>query len=146
MRRFLLDSSCMVAMLCAWHASYEAVLREVERRLDSGEALIVAVPALIETYSVLTRMPLPFRILPADCLQLLETDFLANAAEVVALDATAYLDVLRSAALRPLAGGQVYDAVIYGCGVAANVDTLLTLNGRHFRPLVSDGMEIVVPA
>ena len=74
----------MVAMLCAWHAGYDAILGEVERRLDRGEVLVLAVPALIETYSVLTRMPLPFRVLPVDCHRLLVTSFLANAAEVVA--------------------------------------------------------------
>jgi len=66
----------MVAMLCAWHAGYDAILGEVERRLDRGEVLVLAVPALIETYSVLTRMPLPFRVLPVDCHRLLVTSFL----------------------------------------------------------------------
>ncbi len=77
--------------------------------------------------------------------RLVETSFLANAAEVVALDADAYRQLLQAAARQNIAGGRIYDAVIYACGVAARVDVLLTFNGRHFRPLANGGIEIVVP-
>ena len=135
----------MVALLCAWHAGYKAILGEVEQRFDRGERLIVAVPALIETYSVLTRMPLPYRIAPIQCQRLLEVSFMDNASELIALDAPAYRHLLQSAATRMVAGGSIYDAVIHACAVAAKVDVLLTFNERHFRPLADDSIEILTP-
>jgi len=48
----------MVAALCAWHEHHERAIHEIERRLAQGELLIGAAPALVETYAVLTRLPL----------------------------------------------------------------------------------------
>jgi predicted nucleic acid-binding protein len=144
-KRFLLDSSCMVALLCAWHAGYNAILREIEQRFDRGEDLIIAVPALIETYSVLTRLPSPYRISPIQCERLLEASFMDNAADLVALDVAAYRMLLQSAATNMVAGGSIYDGVIYSCAVAAKADALLTFNERHFRPFADGSIEILVP-
>ncbi len=93
MTRFLPDTSCIVAALCGWHEHHERAARELGRRLDSGEALVVAAPALVETYAVLTRLPSPHRLSPADSQALLEANFLSDVAEVVALEAEEYPDV-----------------------------------------------------
>jgi hypothetical protein len=47
----------MIPVLCTWHEHHERATREIERRLDCGEKLIVAAPGLIEAYAVLTRLP-----------------------------------------------------------------------------------------
>ena len=57
MASFLPDTSCMVAAICSWHQHYERAAGAIESRLDRRERMIVAAPALIETYSVLTRLP-----------------------------------------------------------------------------------------
>ena len=46
--------------------------REMERRLDGGQTLVVAGPALVETYAVLTRFPPPRRLSPVDTRALLQ--------------------------------------------------------------------------
>lgn len=125
----------MLAALCTWHEHHERTVREIERRLDDGEALVVAAPALVETYAVLTRLPPPHRLSPVDCLTLLEANFIGNALEIVALEADAYRHLLRSAPVRRIAGGQVYDAVIVECALAARAETLLTFNEQQFRSL-----------
>ena len=76
MPRFLPETSCLVAALCVWHEHNERAAREIERRLDRGESLVVAAPALVETYAVLTRLPSPHRLSPADSRALLEANFL----------------------------------------------------------------------
>lgn len=146
MSRFLLDSSCMVAVVCGWHEHHERAAREVERRLSDGAALVVAAPTLIETYAVLTRLPFPHRLAPADSLALLEANFMVGEVIVVALDADAYLQLLRKAPENAVAGGHVYDMVVLGCALSARVDTLLTFNERHFRSLGGHGISIVVPS
>jgi predicted nucleic acid-binding protein len=146
MPRFLLDTSCMVAAVCAWHEHHLRAAREIERRLSSQEVLLVAAPALVETYAVLTRLPPPHRLSPADTLALLEANFLNSAVETVALQAEAYRHLLFQATQRGIAGGHVYDAVIVACATGANVDTLLTFNERQFRQLAPPALQIVVPA
>ena len=107
--------------------------------------MISATPALIETYSVLTRLPSPYRVPAAFCLAVLERNFIRDAT-VVALAGDAYLDLLRRAAEGGIAGGRIYDAVIAACGLAAGADALLTFNDRHFLPFAGQGMAIVVPS
>jgi hypothetical protein len=65
--------------------------------------------------------------------------------EAVALDTGGYWNLLRAAPERDIVGARIYDAVILACAIAAQADTLLTLNERHFRPLARDRIEVVVP-
>lgn len=146
MPRFLPDTSCMVAAICGWHEHHARAAAEIERRLESGDALVVAAPALVETYAVLTRLPSPHRLSPTDSQALLEASFLSDGAETVALDADGYVRLLRGAAERGIAGGRTYDAVIVTCAQSAGVDAILTFNERQFRALASKDTEIVVPA
>lgn len=70
---------------------------------------------------------------------------MGDAVEPVALPVQAYRSLLRSAPEHGIAGGRIYDAVICACGLAAEVDALLTFNERQFRPLAAPRIEIVVP-
>jgi len=81
--RFLADTNCLVALLAPWHEHHERVLREMERRLDAGATLVVAAPTLMETYAVLTRLPAPHRLAPADCRALIEATITSDTVEVV---------------------------------------------------------------
>ncbi len=135
----------MVASLCAWHEHHEQAARAIEQRLDSGEVLVVAAPALVETYAVLTRLSPPHRLSPADSRALLEANFIGDGVETVALDGPAYQRLLQGAPARGIAGGRIYDAVIVACGLAGRVDALLTFNERQFRSLAVQGITIVVP-
>jgi predicted nucleic acid-binding protein len=135
----------MVAAVCAWHEHHSRAAREIERRLSRQDVLLVAAPALVETYAVLTRLPPPHRLSPANALALLQANFLNGTVETVALQAEAYRQLLLQAAQQGIAGGHVYDAVIVACGLAAHVDALLTFNERQFRQLAPPALEIVVP-
>lgn len=135
----------MIAALSAWHPHYHQAAGAIGGRLAGGDTMVLAGPALVETYSVLTRLPPPHRLSPTSGIRLLQS-FEGNAAELVALDGDAYVRLVRSAAERGIAGGGIYDAVIGACGVAAGVDAILTFNDRQFRRLGLTGIEIVVPA
>lgn len=133
----------MVAAVCAWHEHHGRAAREIEQRLRRGEKMLVAGPALVESYAVLTRLPPPHRLSPVDALGLLEGNFMR--AKIVTLDAKSYLTLVRLAAVDGIAGGQTYDAVIGACVLKAKADVLLTFNEGHFRSLAERAVEIVVP-
>jgi predicted nucleic acid-binding protein len=136
----------MIAVLCAWHEHHERAARELDQRLSTGDLLVVAAPALVEAYSVLSRLPAPHRLSPADSWALLEANFLGDTMELIALDPDAYRQLLRSAPDRGIAGGSIYDAVIVACALAARVETILTFNERQFRAISGPDLQIVVPA
>jgi predicted nucleic acid-binding protein len=135
----------MVSALCAWHEHHAAAVDEISRRLEQRQPLIVAAPALIEAYAVLTRLPPPHRLGPDDALALLEANFL-EPAKVLTLDGRAYRALLRSAPGQSIVGGRVYDAVIVECAIKGGATALLTFNERDFAPVAPPGLEIVVPA
>lgn len=133
----------MIAALVDWHEHHDGAAREISSRLDAGQRLVVAAPALVEAYAVLTRLPPPNRLAPPDALALLEANFFEH--PLVALDGASYRTLLGTAPARAVAGGRTYDAVIARCAVLAGAEVLLTFNERHFRGL-AEGVEIVTPS
>ena len=134
----------MVAAICAWHEHHERATVEIERRLHAADTLLVAAPALVEAYSVLTRLPPPHRLSAADALTLLEANFMSTG-KIIALDTRSYRALLRRAPRDGIAGGRTYDAVVAECARRAKGTTLLTFNLSHFMPFAGTGLEIVVP-
>lgn len=133
----------MVAAVCSWHERHAAVAADIERRLDVGGRLAVPAHALIEAYAVLTRLPAPHRVAPADAWALLEANFV-EPAEVVALDGPAHGTLLSRLAAAGMGGGRTYDALIAEQAVTGGAHVLVTLNLRHFEPPPA-GMTVVEP-
>ena len=142
---FFVDTSCIIAAVCGWHKFHPEAAAEIERRLDKKERLATAAHALAEAYAVLTRLPAPHRLAPADALALLEGNFI-DGARVIALDADGYRSLLKRAPRDGLSGGRTYDAIIADCAVRARAATLLTFNAAHFQALDAAQVRVVVPS
>jgi predicted nucleic acid-binding protein len=140
---FLPDTSCMIAAVCSWHEHHEAAANEIERRLAGRAKMIVAAPALIEAYAVLTRLPPPHRLSPETALTLLDNNFLKSAT-VIALTVKSYETLLLRAPKNNVAGGRTYDAVIGACAEQGKASTVLTFNAMDFTTLGHD-FDVVVP-
>ena len=138
------DTSCIVAAVCAWHESHEPARDEIERRLRRAETMLVAAPALIEAYAVLTQLPAPHRLAASDASALLDANFV-GLGRVVALDARAYCTLVRQAPADGISGGRTYDAVVAACAMKGRATALLTFNDQHFGQFAAAGLEIVVP-
>jgi predicted nucleic acid-binding protein len=141
---FLPDTSCMVAAVCGWHEHHGSARTGIERRLNRDETLWVAAPALVETYAVLTRLPVPHRLSPADALTLLESNFIAGRRNVE-LEGETYVALLRQAPTQGISGGRTYDAVIAECAPKTAEAAILTFNPTHFSSFARQGLTIVVP-
>jgi predicted nucleic acid-binding protein len=124
----------MIAAVCSWHEHHESAANEIERRLTRREKMIVAAPALVEAYAVLTRLPPPHRISPEAALTLLENNFMKSAT-VIALTAKSYAALLQLAPKNGVAGGRTYDAVIGTCAEKGKASTVLTFNAGDFAAL-----------
>jgi predicted nucleic acid-binding protein len=103
---------------------------------------MVPAPALIETYAVLTRLPPPYRLRPADAFALMEQNW--SQAEVAALGAADIWPHLRGLPEPGVAGGSTYDAGVAACARRAGVDVILTWNVRHFER-VAEHIEVRSP-
>src|SRR5262245_38215362 len=144
MPSFLPDTTCMISTVSSWHEHHERARREIEKRLGRGQGMVVAATALVECYSVLTRLPAPHRVSPVEAWQLLETNF-GSRVKVIALSSPAYCALLGTAPDAGTSGGRIYDAVIAECARKAKVETLLTFNEAHFASFSGSDLKIVVP-
>ena len=138
---FAVDTDCMIAAVCVWDKRHAEASAQLEVRLARGERMSISIQALTETYSVLTRLPLPYRLTTAEAWELLQAMFLSQAT-VISLDSTAHVEQLRLLAQEGIGGGRTYDAIIAECARRGGASVLLTFNRRHFDP-PPDGVTIV---
>src|SRR5437773_2549685 len=140
---FLPDTSCMIAAMCSWHEHHDQASNEIDHRLARREKMLIAGPALIEAYAVLTRLPPPHRMSPDTALTLLESNFI-KPATIIALNAKSYETLLKRAPRNSVIGGRTYDAVIGQCAEQGKVSTVLTFNASDFTALGKE-FAVVVP-
>lgn len=139
----VLDSSAVVALVSAWHVGHQRVHDLVEGRLRQGHRLALAGHSLIEAYSVLTRLPTPYRISASDAHELLRKNFAE--APLLSLKSREYWQVLSECAEQGIAGGRVYDALIARTAQNGATPTIVTLNPKHFAAFESSELGIASP-
>jgi predicted nucleic acid-binding protein len=115
------DTSVIVAAFASWHEHHSTAFAAV------GRVDTVVAHCLLETYSVLTRLPAPHRMTPVIVSKYLSLAFGRHT--VCALSAAEQRKLVGTCAAQGLAGGAVYDAVIAATCAAAGIK-LLTLDGR----------------
>jgi predicted nucleic acid-binding protein len=102
----LVDTSVAVALTVADHAHHESTFAALGHR-----RLGLAGHAAFETFSVLTRLPVPARRSPAVVAQLLAGSF----PHTRFLGAATAASLLASLQTAGIAGGAVYDALVGAC-------------------------------
>ena len=125
------DSSVVVAAFASWHEGHRTAAAALARK--------PRVPAhvLVETFSVLTRLPPPHRA-PGDLVAAFFTERFVR--PPLALPPRAHLLLIQQAAARGIAGGSVYDALIAATAHHAGA-RLLTRDRRAARTYESLGVE-----
>ncbi len=98
-----LDTSVAVPLLVQSHRAHAAVVRWWK-----GREVALSGHALVETYSVLTRLPGDLRLAPADAARLLDERFAAPL--LLGAETTGRLPELLAGL--QIAGGAVYDALV----------------------------------
>lgn len=116
-----LDASVIVAALQSWHKHHAAAQAAVDGCLSSGEPVLLPSRALLESFSVMTRLPVPHRLNADVALTLLEKTF-KESVQVVNLPAEEHWNLLRDLRDRGVSGGAVYDADIIECSHRAGAD------------------------
>jgi predicted nucleic acid-binding protein len=134
----------MVPALSRTHPHHSRAVTALNRHLDAGDKMIVVAHTLLETYSVLPRLPQPHRVTASAALSAIEDSFLTKGI-VVALRHDQYVHLLYELVGNETVGGQVYDASIVACARLAGAEVLLTFNEKHFRRFEGDGLTIEVP-
>jgi predicted nucleic acid-binding protein len=142
--RIALDSSYLITLLCDWHAHHHRTLRSYQHWRDRDAQVVLPVHAVLECYSVLTRMPAPYRLPPDIARQTIEANF-ARTAVVVGVKSGGVWERIGNLARLGIGGGLVYDALIAWCAADAGASVLLTWNLRHFAAIAPPDLEVREP-
>lgn len=118
------DTSLLVAAFASWHPGHRAAVEVV-----AHGAVMPVEHALLETYSVLTRLPPPHRITPTTAALWIERQL---GPDVLRPRAASVATLPRLVATLDISGGATYDALV---GITARDAgmTLLTRDRRAIR-------------
>lgn len=140
-----LDTSVIVAALLSRHEHHPRAWAALDRSLRDAEGPpLLPVPSLLESFSVLTRLPPPWRVSPQDAHRLLADTFRPTA-RLVAMEGDAAWALLEGAVAHGIAGGAIQDAHIAACARLGGAHALWTFNRRDFDRLDLGDLEIVTP-
>ena len=142
MTRFAVDSNVLIAAAQARHPDNPAAASEIESRLANSETMVLPGHVLLETYSVLTRLPPALRLRPLAAFATVSA--FASNAEVVGIPAGSFLNLIEGAMTTRVTGGRIYDALIAEAARVSGAEVLLTFNVRHFAGIAGN-MSIVEP-
>lgn len=129
-----LDTSAAVPHLMRSHGAHQAV-----RRALAGRSLVLTGHSLVETYSVLTRLPGDARLTPDDVVTLLDSNF----GDPAVLDEATTSGLPRLLARRGVAGGAVYDALV-ALAAGAHQLVLATRDLRALATYEALGVDVMV--
>lgn len=132
----------MIPLLSSWHEFHARTKQGYELRRARRERLVIPASALVQSFSVLTRMPV--RLLPQEAQRLLEESFFDRAG-VAGMAGDAAWKTIQDVSLRDMGGGIIYDAVIAREAFDAGASVLLTWNIKDFLRIAPPGLEIRQP-
>lgn len=115
------DTSVLVAAFASWHERHAVALPAV------GRVQAVVGHCLLETYSVLTRLPAPHRMTAAVVSKQIHATF--GRRQVLGLSPEEQHKLITTCAAQGMTGGSVYDAMIAMTCARADAK-LLTLDAR----------------
>ena len=141
-----LDTSVLLAGLIDFgpqSAPAQSLLHAIAEKRVASPA--TAWHCCLEFFSVATRLPPEFRVLPADAVTLMHEEVFARM-PVHDLPAADRMPMLQAAARDGVAGGRIYDAHIAEIARAMGAGVVVTDNRRHFLSALRYGLRVETPA
>ena len=128
---YALDTTVVIAALSPWHESHETA------QAACGPEARIPSHVLLEAYSVLTRAPEPFRVLPALAAEILSRSWEGR---VLAPPVSAMNEFPVVLARAGVSGGATYDGLV-ALTARSHELTLLSLDRRAERTYNALGVE-----
>jgi predicted nucleic acid-binding protein len=141
-----LDTSVLIAGLVDFgpqSAPAQLLLHAVSEKRVTAPA--TAWHCCLEFFSVATRLPPEFRLLPGDAVMLLQEEVFARMT-IHDLPSADRAPMMIAAARDRIAGGRIYDAHIAEVAKAAGAEVVVTDNRRHFLSALRHGMRVETPS
>lgn len=129
--KVLFDTSVLVAAFINSHPEHERSLKWLQKVVKKEVQGFISVHTLVETYSVMTSLPLSPKISTDLAIELMKENILNNF-ELISCSSKDYIDLIGSLAKNNISGGTAYDGLIMKAAEKSKVDKVLTLNVNDF--------------
>lgn len=141
----LVDTGILLRAFDANYPDYRAIRRSLRKALDDGERLIVTVQNIAEFWNAATR-PLENngQGLSADRAKR-RVAIIERVCEIVSEDSVSYVQWKRLVDEYGVSGVSVHDARLVAVMLRLSVNQILTLNERHFKRYIGEGITIATP-
>ena len=137
--KVFLDTTVLVAAVVQKHESHSRAYTVLERVQNGKDEGFVSGHSLAEMYSVLTKLPHPFRHGPEQALLSIEENVVRHF-KIMVLAGSDYPVLIREAALAGIQGGTIYDALLLKCAAKTGAEKVYTLNLKHFKNVAPKGI------
>lgn len=143
--KFFLDTNVLVAAVVAVHEHHARAVAVVQMVHDRKAEGFVSGHALLETYSILTRLPRAPRLSPAQATTLVVENIVRHFS-VVTLTGKEYAELIQRLGRDGVIGGRSYDLLHLSCAEKSQADRIYTFNVDHFMGLAPElRQKIVAP-
>ncbi len=141
MKTYFLDTSIFISAFWKQHPNFEPSFQLMSQ--SKKYKLITSNHAIVEYYSVMTRLPIPTKIEPSMIYNLIEENIIPHVS-VYHLTEKEYLHFLKQASSLQIKGGNIHDYYHYQVAHKMKADVLLTWNTKDFLKF-GDEIEIRTP-
>ena len=129
--KVLIDTSVIVAALIDSHPEHKKSVCWLQKAVKRQIQGFISSHSLVETYSVLTSLPLSPRISPGLAVELIKKNLIDNF-QVVTYGEKDYTGLLENLAKNNISGGASYDGLILRAAEKIKSDIIITLNVNDF--------------
>lgn len=136
------DTSVIIAAFINAHPGHEKSLHWLQRVKRKEIEGIISVHSLIESYSILTTLPLSPKIYPSLAVNLIKENILKNFV-VFKYNTTDYIGLLDEFSSGNSIGGASYDGLILYAARKMKIGRILTLNVNDFIRIVPQLTKII---
>lgn len=140
--RVFIDTSVIVAGSVQHHPHFPRAVVILEQLAKTKIQGAVAAHSLLESYAVMTSLPVKPRIHPTEARAILQTN-VERYCKTIALTAPEYRRFVTGLSDAGIVGGAVYDALLLACAKRSACNRIYTFNVDHFRRLAPDLSEII---
>ena len=138
--RVFLDTNVLIAACIEDHVHHTRAAPIVANIHEGRNEGFTSGHAVLELYSVLTRLPRAPRILASQAMVILQENVIKHFT-LIALTGKEYGELVLKIAAEGAVGRQSYDALHLACARKCDSQRVYTFNARHFQNLVADDFQ-----
>ncbi|WCL47778.1 type II toxin-antitoxin system VapC family toxin [Leptospira sp. GIMC2001] len=142
MKTVFLDTSIFVAAFWKKHPHFEESFQLLSQSKNLN--MITSQHAIVEYYSVMTRIPVPSKVEPTLIFTMIQENILPYI-EVQSLNTKESLAFVKQASILQVQGGNIHDFYHYSVALKSKASILYTLNPKDFAKF-PEGIDIKKPA